>query len=78
MEPLLPDTPHPLLKLLQPQAIARDAVVSKVTVQCSAELPVLLRNRPVPMVAAPLGDPFASSTQALTGGLLFDHPFPSM
>ena len=78
MEPFLPDAPDPLLKLLQPWAIARDAVVSKVALKFLAQLLVLLRNRPVPIVATPLGDPFESPTQALTGCLVFDDPLPSM
>jgi hypothetical protein len=78
MEPFLPDAPDPLLKLLHPWAMARDAVVRTVPLQFLAELLVLLRNRPVPIVAAPLGDLLASPTQALTGGLLFDDPLPSL
>jgi hypothetical protein len=61
VEPLLPDAPDPWLKLLQPQAIARDAVVGNVSLQFPAELLVLLRDRPMPIVATPLGDPFESS-----------------
>ena len=36
VEPFAPDSPDPLLKLLQPQAIARDAVVGKVAPQFPA------------------------------------------
>jgi hypothetical protein len=42
-----------------------------------AQLLVQLRNRSVPIVTTPLGDPLESPIQALMGGLTFDDPFPS-
>ncbi len=69
MEPFLPDSPDPLPKLLQPQAVARDAVVGKVPPKFLTELLVLLRHRPMPVAATPLGDPFETPTHALTSRL---------
>jgi hypothetical protein len=40
-----------------------------------AQLPVLIRNRFVPMATTPRVDPFESSAQALSGSLGLDNPF---
>ena len=77
MEPFLPQFLDPFPELLQPQAITRDAVVSKVASNFLAQLPVLLRNRPMPVMATPLGDAFQSPTQTLMGCLALDDPFAS-
>ena len=77
MEPFLPKPLNPFPVLVQPQIIARDAVVRKVATNFLAQLPMLFRNRPMPVVATPLGDAFESPTQALTGCLALDDPFSS-
>ena len=58
MEPFLPQFLDPFPIFAQPQVVTRDAVVSKVTANFLAQLPMLLRNRPMPVVATPLGDSF--------------------
>jgi hypothetical protein len=76
MEPFLPDSPDPLVEFLQPKPITCDAIIGVVASNFLAQLPVLLRHRFVPMATTPLVDPFESSAQALSGGLLLDDPFP--
>ena len=76
MEPFLPDSSDPLIEFLQPEPIARDAVIGVVASNFLAQLPVLLHNRFVPMATTPLVDPFESSAQALSGGLGLTIHFP--
>src|SRR5688572_10563014 len=77
MQPFLPDSPDPLIEFLQPEPIARDAIVGVVSSKFLAQLPVLRHHRFVPIATTPLVDPPQSPPQTLPSSLGLDNPFAS-
>jgi len=75
-QPFPPQSPHFLPEPGQRDAVTRDPVVSTVTAEFLAECLVLLRDRPVPVVPAPLGHRPDGPGEAARRRLAFHHPIP--
>src|SRR5882724_9367901 len=76
-QPFSPDAWDIMAKRRQRRVVARDAVVRVMASHFLAQRAMLLRNRSVPMLAAPDGDRPERPAKTGLGGFAFHHPVPT-